>query len=313
MNKDGPLSAVPYYFGVKRDWAPEIWARFGRIDVFIEPFCGSAAVTLNCPYKIPNAQLFDTSGLIINHLRAVRENPDAVIDHVYRPADHRELVAAAKWLRQWTVDHAKQLEEDLMFYDPQAAGIWYWGQSLAVGGIETQTNGRPRRNRDPTRPIPVCDPDTRPKILRKLTRASKRLSTATISNLPWTAAVKGPSLYLTGDRGRDYTVPRAILLDPPYKGTSAFYGLDDTQSEDIATAAYNWAVKNGENRLLRIAYCCGVDDFPCPDGWMMSEPRRYAGGRGSGNSDVVFFSPHCLGGHFSEAQQQSLFGSTEEL
>ena len=63
--------------------------------------------------------------------------------------------------------------------------------------------------------------------------------------------------------------PVGILLDPPYltiDRQSELYGSDaDGSSSDVATAAYQWALANGER--FRIAYCCREGDFLVPDGW----------------------------------------------
>ena len=90
------LTVAPFYYGSKRRWAAEVWRRFGQVEVYTEPFCGSAAVTLNCPYDLPNVTLYDRSSLICNLLRAVKADPEAVTEHCIRPLVHLDLIAAAK-------------------------------------------------------------------------------------------------------------------------------------------------------------------------------------------------------------------------
>ena len=81
--------------------------------------------------------------------------------------------------------------------------------------------------------------------------------------------------------------PVGILLDPPYLTVdrqSELYGSDaDGSSSDVATAAYAWAIANGER--FRIAYCCHEGDFPVPDGWtFITAVVRRGQGRGAAGS-----------------------------
>ena len=59
---------------------------------------------------------------------------------------------------------------------------------------------------------------------------------------------------------------------------SELYGSDaDGSSSDVATAAYAWAIANGDR--FRIAYCCHEGDFPVPDGWTFITASHSAGSR----------------------------------
>ena len=63
----------------------------------------------------------------------------------------------------------------------------------------------------------------------------------------------------------------------------------------MATAAYAWAIANGDR--FRIAYCCHEGDFPVPEGWTFITASF--GGvkdveRRASRQDMVMFSPMCV-------------------
>ena len=104
-----------------------------------------------------------------------------------------------------------------------------------------------------------------------------------------------------------------IFLDPPYKTehrSKALYGSDlKGQSDDIATAAYEWAVaKSIERPEIKIAYCCRHGDFPLPDEWT-EDVRGFAGvndaERRENHKDCIMFSPSCF--DVGKVEQEQLF------
>ena len=92
----------------------------------------------------------------------------------------------------------------------------------------------------------------------------------------------------------------AILLDSPYALAERRRDLY-REDRDIADEVRAWAIKNGNNPLLRIALCCYTGE-PMPAGW--TEFRWKANGgygnqsdnraRENAGKEVVWFSPHCL-------------------
>ena len=110
-NASDTITVIPYYYGSKRGWATEVWQRFGHVPLYVEPFCGSASLALNCPYEIEDIILYDNSGLVCNLLRAVKANPEAVVSHAIAPLVHDDVVATCKWLRKWEEDESWRLAE----------------------------------------------------------------------------------------------------------------------------------------------------------------------------------------------------------
>jgi hypothetical protein len=99
-----------------------------------------------------------------------------------------------------------------------------------------------------------------------------------------------------------------IFLDPPYdmrvvaeksssRGDAPLYANHDN---DLSKDVRDWAVENGENRLLRIAVCGYEGEHAFPDSWACV-PWKATGGYGSqgsnyenGGRERIWFSPHCL-------------------
>ena len=129
---------------------------------------------------------------------------------------------------------------------------------------------------------------------------AQRLSRVVVLNRSWESAVTPTVLMHTPTGPKP---PVGIFLDPPYKleGTGRKDNLyaSDMQglSDDVAEAAYQWAVEHGAD--YRIAYACHTGDFPTPEGWRIRE-LSFGGVRKAERrkerSDCVMFSPACLGG-----------------
>ena len=124
--------AAPFpYVGGKARVAATIWRRFGRLDRYIEPFCGSAAVVLSEPADPQRLEIIgDANGFICNAWRAIQADPDAVARHAEWPSIHADLLARHRWLVQWGRSGAlARLAADPDWYDARAAGWWIWGVS----------------------------------------------------------------------------------------------------------------------------------------------------------------------------------------
>ena len=92
-NTKTPRSATckaPFpYFGGKSKVADLIWDSVGKCNVWFEPFCGSAAVTLAAPPgSFHHAVVNDLDPLIANVWRALKYKPDEVAAAADMPMDH---------------------------------------------------------------------------------------------------------------------------------------------------------------------------------------------------------------------------------
>ena len=126
------LKAPFPYFGGKSRIADQVWARFGTVQNYVEPFFGSGAVLLKCPHPGHTETVNDADGLLANFWRATQYAPDEVATYADWPVNEADLHSRHRWL----VDR-RSLVEDLMsdpeWYDAQAAGWWVWGISQWIG------------------------------------------------------------------------------------------------------------------------------------------------------------------------------------
>ena len=119
-------------FGNKIKAADLIWKIFGKVSVYVDPFCGSLSVPLNAPYKLRRATINDKDALLANFWRALQKEPEAVAKWAEYPAMHIDLMARREWLRQqWPVAiQAMHIDPD--WYDVRMAGWWCWMVSNAI-------------------------------------------------------------------------------------------------------------------------------------------------------------------------------------
>lgn len=98
-----------------------------------------------------------------------------------------------------------------------------------------------------------------------------------------------------------------VLLDPPYQdGNMEYVAGHGNVSQDVA----RWAIKNGDNPLLRIALCGYEGEHDMPPSWECVAWKANGGYGGQSKDhdnpnakrERIWFSPHCLG-----ATQRSLF------
>lgn len=124
------------WYGGKRRVAPEVWARFGDVRHYIEPFAGGLAVLLGRPEAQGHAVLEtvnDRDRYVANFWRAVRADPEAVAHHADWPVNEVDLRARHRWLVAHAQDLAR-LDDDPDAYDAKIAGWWVWGVCSWVGG-----------------------------------------------------------------------------------------------------------------------------------------------------------------------------------
>ena len=319
------------YFGGKARWAPAVWKRFGKVDIYAEPFAGSLAVLLANPAPARREVVCDTDGLICNFWRALTAEPTAVARHADYPSIHQDLTARHKWLREWSSENAARLSEDPGYYDVKAAGWWVWGISLWIGGgwcaasaekkphmgfkpggrgVSAQRDQIPLiQNKPAGRGVAVQRgdlPDVRPhideesgdyvlgeRLLPIFEQLANRMHKVIVLNRSWESALTPTTL---GDTPHSPPYARAVFLDPPYRTDrrkAQLYESDtDGSSDDVAVAAYRWALKHGER--YRIAYCCHQDDFVFPEDWeLLTKGFKSHRVGAAGTNDCMAFSPAC--------------------
>lgn len=324
------VSAPFPWFGGKRKVAAEVWARFGAVANYVEPFFGSGAVLLGRPSVAGNETINDLDGYVANFWRAVKHAPDETADWADNPVNENDLHARHVWLLQQRDTLRPRLEGDPDFYDPQIAGWWVWGVACWIGAGFCSGTGPWRavdgqlvlvRGGGGNRQLAHLG-NTGQGVRRKLVHLgdtgrthepearlgawfaalSDRLRRVRVCSGDW-LRVCGPSVTFThGLIG--------VFLDPPYADTAGRCSdLYREDSEDVAHAVRAWAISNGSNPLLRIALCGYDGEHVMPPSWSVHQWSAGSGFGGqaaerteNGTRERIWFSPACL------LPQPSLFG-----
>lgn len=92
-----------------------------------------------------------------------------------------------------------------------------------------------------------------------------------------------------------------VFLDPPYSfEAERDMGLYRHDCGEVAKAVREWAVANGDNKLLRIALCGYEGEHEMPADWdclAWKASKGYAGRNADNKNSTrerIWFSPHCL-------------------
>ncbi len=311
------LKAPFPWFGGKSRVAAEVWARFGEVKNYVEPFAGSLAVLLGRPHPPKTETVNDLDGYVANFWRAMTKDPEAVAAFADWPVNECDLHARHIWLVNQKERFVPRLMGDPDFYDAKIAGWWVWGLCSWIGtgwcsgkGPWLSVDGelvRDDAGQGINRQLPhlsagrgINRQDASPR--HWIMMLADRLCRVRVACGDW-ARVVGESpttkLGLTG-----------VFLDPPYEAEdyATTYAHND---RSLGADVWAWAAANGSNPLLRIAVCAYEDGRTLPDGWTRHAWKAHGGygsqgdttGRANSSREVIYFSPHCLG----VGSQRSLF------
>ncbi|HEY2512747.1 MAG TPA: DNA adenine methylase [Polyangiaceae bacterium] len=124
------------WFGGKSRAAHIVWAAFGNVPNYVEPFFGSGAVPLLRPHEPKIETVNDADCHLANFWRAVQIDPDAVAQYCDWPVNEADLHARHRWLVRPTefAEFRERMKTDPDYYDAQRAGWWVWGLSMWIGG-----------------------------------------------------------------------------------------------------------------------------------------------------------------------------------
>lgn len=330
----GTLAAPFPYFGGKAKAAPTVWAAFGEVDCYVEPFAGSAAMLLAAPPGQRVETINDFDGFVANFWRAISADPEAVAHWADWPCIEADLEARHAWL----VNRADRLRwqlEDPDFYDPKIAGWWVWGACNWIGSGWCSGSG-PHKSTGArlydSRQLPHLGDAG-----RGINRQLPHLGDGRGINRATKGASRGDYIRswfeALGERLRDVRVAcgdwrrvlgnsvtvrhglTAVFLDPPYTKGDMDYGAGG-MGQGIADDVRQWCMEHGDDPLLRIVLCghAGEHDALLTAGWHV---RTWKAGGGYARSDeavanrkseTLWCSPHCVplvenAGLFAEAAQ----------
>ena len=321
---DDLLAPFPW-FGGKARIAGRVWARFGQVDCYVEPFCGSAAVLLACPYDIPTRTINDRDGYVANFWRAVATDPEQVARYADWPVNESDLFARHVWLIKQNGDLIRSLETDPEYYDARIAGWWVWGCCAWIGGGWCNGDGpwnvegdhviniRGDAGRGVNRKLPHLG-DAGRGVNRQLPYLGNEgqgecaIWTAHIQNYMQRSSDKLRRVRVAcGDWSRVTTESvtirhgiTAVLLDPPYGEGAQDYSSGGNADRSIADAVWAWACANGDDPQYRIGVCGYEDGRDVPAGWTAMRWTARKGYQATDEAtenpsrEVIWFSPHCL-------------------
>ena len=299
------------YFGGKSKIADPVWARFGDVANYVEPFFGSGAVLLRRPswHKGHIETVTDADGMISNFWRSVQHDPEATVHYADYPLIESDLHARHAWLLGQKESLTVKLEGNMDYFDAKIAGYWAWGMSCWIAGgfcsgngPWVQVNGELVKGSGgicKERPVLTCSQGVNSGkgldggIYQWFADLSARLRRVRVCTGDW-KRIMGPAVTfgigLTG-----------VFLDPPYSQSERDSGLYAEES-DVATDVARWARENGDNPLLRIALCGYDSEHEMPGSWSIYHWKAKGGygsqgeGRGRENAkrETIWFSPSCL-------------------
>lgn len=290
-----PLKAPFPYFGGKSRAAHLVWARFGEVRNYVEPFAGSLACLLHQPADPGRRETVnDLDHFLANFWRALQADPQGLAAAVDWPINETDLHARHRWLVTEGRARLSGLDSDPSRYDLQVAAWWVWGRCCWIGGRWCRATAAAERGRPEMSFTGVHRKSLRGRLPEYLTELAARLRPVTVLCGDWRRAV---TPTLTWRQGLT-----AILLDPPYADTA---GRDPNlyaeESLSVAHDVREWAIANGEDPRLRIALCGYAGEHVLPDSWecVPWEANNGYANRGQKRGinrrrERIWFSPHCL-------------------
>jgi DNA adenine methylase len=278
------------YFGGKSRIAHEVWARFGDVRNYIEPFFGSGAVLLNRPesHKRKFETITDADHNLVNFWRAVKYKPDEVAYHCDWPVSMADMHARTDYIHRNSAMIQKHVLDDPKWCDPELAAWYAWCLSLGIAcGFYENNKAIPHLHNN--RGIQYIK--DKPEYFANL---MDRLKDVRICYGDWRRICGAGSLYAKKP-------PVGIFFDPPY--SAARYNVYAQDSNTVALDVLEWCKARGNNPDLRIALCgyFGEHNELEERGWSVYRWKASGGfsrkgKRGESNArlETIWFSPACL-------------------
>lgn len=317
------------WFGGKRRVASLVWEAIGDVENYVEPFAGSLAVLLERPswHHRRVETVNDLDGYLVNFWRAVAAAPEEVAHWCDWPVNESDLVARHRWLVAGGRARLARLESEPDYYDSKVAGWWLWGICAWIGSgwcavtekavrhiphLGSRGNGL-HAGTDMTRggsgaPANIWHPE-----LWRIAadeRSHYGYFRALASRLRDVRVCCGDWSRVISDGALSYGATVGILLDPPYTEDENVTGnLYGNCISTLARDARDWAIRNGQDRRLRIVLCGYETEHieAMPASWRMVrgqataayQTRARAGATQRGNQENrhkerLWFSPGCV-------------------
>ena len=300
-----PVRAPFPWFGGKSRAADLVWARFGNVPNYVEPFAGSLAVLLARPTSPKVETVNDKDCFLANFWRALQHDPNTVATYADGPVNEADLHARHLWLVNQS-EFIETMKTNPEFFDAKIAGWWVWGQCLWIGSGWCDAGDVPDKMPNltagfgtgagvasVTRKAPsISTPGSG--IHAYLTALAVRLRRVRVVCGDWARVVTPAVTTGIGLTG--------VLLDPPYGAEGMDADVYTHSDAAVAVQAREWALAHGDNPDLRIALCGLEGEHGMPSSWECV-PWKARGGYGSQRKDGtnqnrhrerIWFSPGCL-------------------
>lgn len=313
----GTLAAPMPWFGGKALATADVWAAFGVVDNYVEPFCGSAAMLLGAPEGKRVETINDADGFVANFWRAIAHDASAVADAADWPTNEADLFARHSYLVRQRDTLLAALHADPDYYDAKLAGWWCWGACNWIGSGWCSGDGpwvHDGVNIVNARKLPHLG-DAGQGINRQLPHLGNagqgasaprsayihewfgllhaRLRDVRVACGDWTRVLKDSVTTRHGLTG--------VFLDPPYTKGAMDYSAKGTGG-DMADQVRAWCAANGADKQLRIVLCghAGEHDALLNAGWHI---RNWTARKGyavtdeaveNSASETLWCSPHCV-------------------
>jgi hypothetical protein len=172
------------WFGGKSRAAHLVWAAFGDVPNFVEPFAGSLAVLLGRPTPARIETVNDINAYLANFWRATTAAPEDVARWADWPVNEVDLHARHRWLvyGDGAAEFREAMKHDPNLFDAKRAGWWLWGICQWIGSgwcSAPEWTGRSNAARQP-RGVLTADHQQRPDLSgeRGIRRRDRKLSNA---------------------------------------------------------------------------------------------------------------------------------------
>lgn len=293
----GTLAAPFPWFGGKSLACEAVWAAFGDVDNYVEPFAGSAAMLLGAPDGKRVETINDADGFVANFWRAVGKDAELVAEYADWPTNEADLFSRHSWLVRQGGLLLDGLHSDPEWCDFKIAGWWCWGACNWIGSGWCSGTGPWVHDGErlvDSRKLPHLGDAGRGAYIRKwFGHLQTRLRDVRVTCGDWSRVVKDS---VTTRHGLT-----AVFLDPPYTKGEMDYSAGGVGG-DLANEVRAWCTKNGGNKLLRIVLCghAGEHDELLTHGWTL---RKWEARKGyavtdkaiaNSASETVWCSPHCV-------------------
>lgn len=271
------LKAPFPYFGGKSSIAALVWERFGDVRSYIEPFVGSAAISLANPRpEVLDLEILnDLDGMVTNAWRALKWSPEELKPLIDWPMNELDLHARSEWVeaqreeleaRLQGEDLTDILRKDPHFHDVKIAAWWIWGMGAAIGDAFVK-----QKKAIPCVYSPRGVHGKTFDVDKMLARFEKRLRNTRITCGNWNRVV-GDNILLN-------TTPVAVFLDPPYASTDR-HDTYAHESYSVASEVGEWCLAHGDNPNVKIILAGYEGDYDLPDNWECL-PWKTMGGYGN--------------------------------